>query len=242
MKNTNNILFIGDLHGEFAPVFEAVNKFQPEAVIMLGDQQPEEPMDGILKDVSCPVWWILGNHDSDQQHFLTNHFSFWNFNLGNRKVEIGGLKIAGLGGEFRQEVWHPWDGEGKPKWNRRQDYLTSLAPNADLQVETPENCFHVGLPLRGWTAIFPEDLDILLDQGPADILVSHMAPDWHEYGFKEINELAELLEVKTIIHGHLHRSRKITLDNGIEVVSIDKGSVFEFSTDNEVVFKNRIGS
>lgn len=229
MKNSNNILFMGDPHGDFTPVFEATETYQPEAIIMLGDQQPEEPINDILKDISCPVWWILGNHDSDQSRFLANHFPLWDFNLGNRVVEIAGLRIAGLGGEFRQEVWHPWDGEGKPKWNRRQDYLTSLAPDAGLQGEIPENCFQKGLPLRGWTAIFPEDFDILLDQGPADILVSHAAPDWHMYGFKEINELAELLEVKTIVHGHLHRDRKITLDNGIEVVSLNKGSDFQIT-------------
>lgn len=230
MKSSNKILFMGDPHGDFAPLFKAAEIHQPGAIIMLGDQQPEEPLSDILKDVPCQVWWILGNHDSDQPRFLSNHFSLWDFNLGNRVIEIAGLKIAGLGGEFRQEVWHPWDEEGKPKWNKREDYLTSLPPDQALAGQIPDNAFQKGLPLRGWTTIFPEDFDVLFDHGPADILVSHIAPDWHMYGFKEINDLAEVLEVKTIIHGHLHRDREVTLDNGIDVVSLDRGSVYQLKT------------
>ena len=215
---------MGDPHGDFKPVIKAAQELHPEAVILVGDQQPETPLDRIVLDIPCPVWWILGNHDSDQTVFLKNHFSHWDFNLGNRVVEIAGVRIAGLGGEFRQEIWHPQDGEGKPKWNRRQDYLTSLAPGEGLEGTLPENCWQAGLPLRGWTAIFPEDFDILFDQGPADILVTHVAPDWHEYGFKEINEMAELLEVKTIVHGHLHHNREVFIDNGIKVISLDGGA------------------
>ncbi len=109
---------MGDPHGFFGPVFEAAQMHQPEAIILLGDQQPGEPLSDILKDVPCPVWWILGNHDSDQPRFTTNHFPLWDFNLENRVVEIAGLRIAGLGAEFREEIWHPWD--------RRQDWLRML--------------------------------------------------------------------------------------------------------------------
>ncbi|MFP4398178.1 MAG: metallophosphoesterase [Desulfonatronovibrio sp.] len=141
-----SILFMGDPHGDFQPAIRKAEEFRPEALILLGDQQPEASLDRIVRDISCPVWWILGNHDSDQPHYLKNHFSHWDFNLGNRVVEIAGIRIAGLGGEFRQEVWHPWDGEGRPKWNRRQDYLTSLAPDQGLEGPFPDNCFQKGLP------------------------------------------------------------------------------------------------
>lgn len=44
-----------------------------------------------------------------------------------------------------------------------------------------------------------EDFDALFDQGPADVLISHEAPSCHRYGFKVLDELAELLQVKTIV-------------------------------------------
>lgn len=38
----------------------------------------------------------------------------------------------------------------------------------------------------------------------ADILVCHEAPSCHPYGYSEIDELAQAMGVKMVVHGHHH--------------------------------------
>jgi predicted phosphodiesterase len=54
----------------------------------------------------------------------------------------------------------------------------------------------------------------------ADILVTHKAPSAHRYGFVEIDELAELMGVQLIIHGHHHEQYAATTESGIKVVGL----------------------
>jgi len=186
------ILFVGDPHGNLDNLKQTVSLLNPEVVILLGDQSPKLPMDQILSNITCHVWFILGNHDSDRPRWLENHFLVWEQCLHSKVIEVGGQRIAGLGGVFREKIWHPDTGV---KWEKREWYIH----NTDPKVR-----FRGGLPLRHWTSIFPEDFERLLDIGSADILITHEAPECHPYGFSEIGDLARLLGVHTIIHGHHH--------------------------------------
>lgn len=40
----------------------------------------------------------------------------------------------------------------------------------------------------------------------ADILVCHEAPSCHPYGYSEIDELAQTMGTKMVVHGHHHDS------------------------------------
>ena len=209
------LLCMGDPHGDFAPVLEKARSEKPEAIVLLGDQCPEEPMDIILSRVPCPVYFILGNHDSDRPHWLKNHFPAWERNIGGKVSQIAGMRIAALPGVFRGKIWHPDTGV---RWNRRRDFMAHMRPKSG---------FAGGLPIQHWTSIFPEDFDALFDQGPADVLVSHEAPSCHRYGFKELDELAELLQVKTIVHGHQHEYYQDELQNGIKVAGLNRHGTFQ---------------
>jgi predicted phosphodiesterase len=60
----------------------------------------------------------------------------------------------------------------------------------------------------------------------ADVLVTHEAPSNHEFGFPVIDELAERMGVKMIVHGHHHRAYEATLPNGIAVVGVAKAGMY----------------
>lgn len=63
------IFFCGDTHGNFDHVIEAVYDHQPDAVVLLGDLQAQQPLEVELSDIldKTDVWFIHGNHDTDSQ-------------------------------------------------------------------------------------------------------------------------------------------------------------------------------
>ncbi len=200
------ILFCGDPHGEFDHIILRVQQDRPVAVVILGDlclhqtfEQTFAPILGLTN-----IWFIHGNHDTDEVRYHDHLFGCPECNLHGRVVEIGGFKIAGLGGIFRSQVWYPPE---PPQCITRQDFQARCGKG---------NLWRGGLPRKHRSSIFPED--ILLFQGlKADILVSHEAPKEHPHGFQAIDELAQSLGVKHIIHGHHHDSFKYDAPDKINV-------------------------
>ena len=106
-------------------------------------------------------------------------------------VEIAGLRIAGLGGVFRGQVWSPpapW------AFETQKQYLASGGKG---------NRWRDGLPRKHRSSIFPGDYQRLAGQR-ADILVTHEAPSSHPHGFTAIDALARSLRVNKSFHGHHH--------------------------------------
>lgn len=189
------ILFCGDLHGQFGHVIEAVLVRQPAAVILLGDLQAQNPLEVELAPIlgHTEIWFIHGNHDTDSDADHDNLFdsALADRNLHGRVVEIAGVRIAGLGGVFRGQVWSPpapWAFE-TPK-----QYLASTGKS---------NRWRDGLPRKHRSSIFPGDYQRLAGQR-ADVLVSHEAPSSHPHGFAALDELARSLRVARSFHGHHH--------------------------------------
>lgn len=60
-----------------------------------------------------------------------------------------------------------------------------------------------GLLRKHASTIYYDDWLNLYGQ-PADILVTHEAPDCHQHGFKAITSLAQSMRVKWAFHGHHH--------------------------------------
>ncbi|MGE4449106.1 MAG: metallophosphoesterase [Azospira sp.] len=189
------IFFAGDTHGQFGHVIKAVQQYQPAAVIFLGDLQASRPLDQELQPIlgSTEIWFIHGNHDTDSDHDYDHLFgsALAGRNLHGRVVDIAGIRIAGLGGVFRGQVW---------------------MPPGDAQYETPEayiarcgkgNLWRKGLPRKHRSSIFPIDYAHLVGDR-ADILVTHEAPTSHPHGFDAIDELAHSLGVSRLFHGHHH--------------------------------------
>ena len=186
------ILFCGDPHTRFDHIIERVQTTRPESVILLGDQCFMSPFDEIFKSVSdTPIYFIQGNHDTDQVIYYDHLAAAEAHNINCQIVDIGGLRVAGLGGIFRGQIWYPPEA---PRYQSRADFIARCGKG---------NRWRGGLPLKHRSSIFPEDFELFKGQ-KADILVCHEAPAAHPHGFAAIDELADLLGVKQIIHGHHH--------------------------------------
>jgi len=104
------ILFCGDPHGRFEHILQAVEDTKADAVVLLGDMEAPAPLSQLLEPIRERVWLIHGNHDTDSE---TSFQNLWMDDLVTRNLDgkvatlPGGLRVAGLGGVFRESVWHP---------------------------------------------------------------------------------------------------------------------------------------
>src|SRR5690606_28018639 len=128
------ILFYGDPHRDFEPLLEEIENRRPKAVIILGDCDAERPLEQLLAPAIDAIgreniWWIHGNHDADTPEFYDNTFgsALADQNLHGRVVEIAGVRVAGLGGVFRGQVWYPRELDAEKKFWSQDEYLKSLA-------------------------------------------------------------------------------------------------------------------
>lgn len=191
----NRIFFCGDPHGHFEHIIDEVIVHRPAAIVLLGDVQAPEPLEVVLNPIldRTDIWWIHGNHDTDSDGDYENLFesSLGNRNLHGRVVEIAGVRIAGLGGIFRRQVWWAPD---KPSYPSAEAFLARCGKG---------NRWRGGLPRKHRSSIFPSDYYALLRE-KADMLVTHEAPSCHPHGFVAIDELAAGLGVQVAFHGHHH--------------------------------------
>jgi predicted phosphodiesterase len=210
MNQRSKILFAGDPHGNFKPLIAATQKYQPEAVILLGDYDLDMPLESCLEEIAglTEIWWIAGNHDFESPGKYNNLFNsaFSDRDLHLKVTEIAGLRVAGLGGIFLGRVWYP---PQQPKWLGKQHYLHTQSANFK----------HSGMSLKYKSAIWHDEFEALKTL-KADILVSHEAPGSHRHGFKVIGELAVAMGVKNIFHGHLHENYSSTIKNNIKVYGV----------------------
>lgn len=210
------IWMLGDNHGNFDHVLETIDRTgeTPAAVIFLGDLECQTPFSDCICDLEnhgIPAYFIPGNHDTDS---AANYRNLWGDdlfaerNLHGRVVEIAGCKVAGLGGIFRGQIWHP-DSDDVPEtrnWNEYQAQQNAKRPTR-LRIEQPtiEQISKDGLLRKHSSTIFYDEWLTLYGQ-QADILVTHEAPDCHPHGFKAITGLAQSMHVKWAFHGHHHDS------------------------------------
>ena len=212
----------GDPHGDFAPLIDAAQvalreRRAPGAVVLLGDLDLDAPLEQVLApliEAGIGVWWIVGNHDGDRAHWHDRLFgsALAENNLSGRVVALGGLRIAGLGGVFRERIWYP---PGAPRFATREDYLRTLAP---------QRRWRGGLPMRDRATLWWEDYAALWEC-EADVLVTHEAPGCHHHGFTVLDELAESMGARRIVHGHHHEGYCTTLANGIAVQGVGLAGV-----------------
>lgn len=218
MQDDKQILFAGDPHGNFEPLIIAVKKYRPEAVVMLGDYDLKQPLEFYLESIMglTQIWWIPGNHDFDPPFHYQNLFSSELAENGLHLTirNVGGLKIAGLGGIFLGRVWYP---PKPPKWKSKQHFLSSLSTNSPVELSLK---YQSAIWYDEWTA---------LKKLSADILVTHEAPKSHKHGFIAIDQLAESLGVRKVFHGHLHEHYSAKIRRGIQVVGVANEMVTDLS-------------
>jgi len=205
----NKMLFVGDPHGRHAHIVEEIESEKPAACVLVGDQCYGEPIDQLFApiDGKTAFHWIHGNHDTDQPGWYANLFdSPWaERNLHGRVQSMAGVRVAGLGGVFRGQIWEP---DESPVYADRASWKLQHASNKYRQIERKHQ-----------STIWPEDYHALGMQ-EADILVLHEAPSCHRYGVSALDDLAEVLGVRLIVHGHHHSQYTARLDSGIAVVGL----------------------
>ncbi len=221
------IWLLGDVHSHFDHIAQALDaaKVKPAAVIFLGDIEApipfEDCIEGILRrDVQ--VFWIRGNHDTDTQENWGNLQGSMHRSIDGKVITVDGLRIAGLGGVFRGEVWHEGIDSGSPSFLsyaeyekairnernlkqrlRKQDLVQLQAVPSRQGTADLQDTYRAGKLLRHRSTIFPNAYEELGRQ-QADILVTHEAPTCHPHGFGAIDLLARQMGVKTLFHGHQH--------------------------------------
>lgn len=208
-----DMAFFGDPHGVFTAVDEAVASGVAPVSVFLGDFDLACPLEDALSpliEAGSDVWFVHGNHEGDSPEWYDFVFSsaLADRNLSGRVVEIGGYRVAGLGGVFRTRVWNP-----------RSDDPPGFATRRQMIKAMPHAKWRDGLPMRQRATIFPEDF-LSLSRQRADILVTHEAPSSHRFGFEKIDELAAAMGVKLVVHGHHHEPYEGRLPNGIRVIGM----------------------
>lgn len=200
------ILMFGDVHGNFKHIFPIVVKEKPNAIILLGDIEPSKPLEKELEAVMSltDCWFIHGNHDTDTEKNYKNLFEsqMKDRNLHGRVELIDGLRVAGLGGIFRGEIWYPQHGkEADLNFDSYDEYSKHLEHEFAYRKisEQKKN----GQLLTHKSTIFYEDY-LTLECSEADILVCHEAPSCHKHGFHAIDQLAGQMKVEKVFHGHHH--------------------------------------
>ncbi len=213
------ILMFGDVHSDFSHVLPVVQAEKPAAIIFLGDLQAQHPMEQELAEVMdlTEVYFIHGNHDTDSKVGYDNLFgsALADRNLHGRVIEIDGLRVAGLGGVFRESVWYPQtSAEIEPVYLDYETYINKTMEAArwksyrqmEKEGKEPDGLLSrvlAGKALLHKSTIFWNEWIQLFGQ-QADILVTHEAPSCHPNGFKGIDVLAQSMRVKFAFHGHHH--------------------------------------
>ncbi len=209
------IYFFGDVHGCFKHVIQTVLRDRPQAIVLLGDIEAKQPLEQELEPIlKCTdIWWIAGNHDTDHPQSYANLFgsALADRNLHGRVVEISGLKVAGLGGVFRGEIWYPDSRDAPVHFESYADYQRDSEPGR-IQAAARQRALRrgemseakaAGKLLTHRSSIFYADW-LELQSQRADILVTHEAPSCHPNGFGVLDELARAMQVKASFHGHQH--------------------------------------
>jgi predicted phosphodiesterase len=218
MNNDNPVLAIAsDLHGHFDHMIRTVNEARPKALVLAGDLDLEQPLDTVLAPLNSDieVFYIHGNHDTDRPHWWENLvLSRRAQSIHGKVVDIGGISVAGLGGVFRQEIWHP--DAGNPRYPTRESY----------RQRRPPKDWDLPLKRKHHSSIWWEDYERLFDQH-ADVLVTHEAPAVHRHGVQALDDLAEALEARWHFHGHHHEAYRAKSRNGVTVVGIAQAGVVD---------------
>ena len=211
-----SLVIVGDPHGDWRPLLDAVADDCPAAIVILGDCDLGRPLHVELATVfaaGVEVAYLYGNHEKDMPEFWNNLVGDHPGGLLHATVRrFGPYDVAGLAGVFKQRIWLP---PAAPVFEGRAAFIRQLAHHERWRG---------GLPLRKRDAIFPEDILALRDRR-ADILVVHEAPSTHRHGFAVLDDLARDLRVRLVVHGHHHSSITGVTADGIAVIGLGKAQV-----------------
>lgn len=197
------IWFLGDVHGQFQHIAQALLSAEvaPRWLVFVGDVDIDhrsfkeilEPLKRYAPQIR--VSFIHGNHDADtHEHWAMLHDCGDALALHGQVIDMDGVRVAGLGGNFMGRVWDP---PGEEKFRNKNEAM-NRGSYQWRDGQRPKPSLHA--------AIYPDDVRALSSQR-ADILVTHEAPSCHPFGYPALDELARSLQVVRSFHGHHHDDR-----------------------------------
>lgn len=197
------IWFLGDVHGDFqhiGPALDVASQANalPSWLVFVGDLDiDQQPLREILAPMltrfsSLRFAFIHGNHDADTyEHWECLHDSGDSVVLHGQVVDLDGIRVAGLGGNFMGRVWAP---PSTASFTNKAAAM-NRGPYAWRNGQRPNP------KLNG--AIYPADVAFLA-KNRADVLVTHEAPSCHPFGWDALDQLARDMGVVRCFHGHTH--------------------------------------
>ena len=225
--------FCGDVHSEFKHLAQSLlaAEKKPSWLVFLGDIDIDHVS---FREVLAPlrrhfsqtqVAFIHGNHDADTyDHWQCLHDCGDALAMHGKVVELDGIRVAGLGGNFMGRIWSP---PGSVLYQSRDAALNDPHNNwRDPDGQRP-NAQHLA-------TIYPEDI-LTMSQLRADILVTHEAPSCHPYGYDTLDGLARDMQVVRSFHGHHHDDRSDEYAKVRETLGFDARGV------NYCSIKNGLG-
>ena len=195
-----SLWFLGDVHGDFRHIAQALLDASktPCWLVFLGDIDIDhKPFREILEPMrrnfpSVQVAFIHGNHDADtHEHWAMLHDCGDALALHGRVLDLEGVRVAGLGGNFMGRIWSP---PAQATFQNKEEAMRP-GPYSWRDGERPSSMLSA--------CIYPSDL-AALSKLRADILVTHEAPSCHPHGFGALDELARSMRVVRTFHGHHH--------------------------------------
>lgn len=215
------IWFLGDVHGCFDHISSALEAAAviPDWLVFLGDIDISlTPFKTVLEPAKalCPnlkFAFIHGNHDGKSHaHWEMLHNCAGAMALHGQVLDLGGVRVAGLGGHFQGRVWNP---PASPVFLNKKEATNhkSYQWRSGIRYNPKLNA-----------AIYMDDV-VALSKQRADILVSHEAPSCHPLGFYELDDLAQSLRVVRSFHGHHHDDRSMEYAKQKHLIGFDAKAV-----------------
>lgn len=171
---------------------EGVRRHRVDLVLAAGDL-PFEYLEFLADALNRPCVFVPGNHDRDLAGFAPGR-GMWlrdglpaeypgpagGLNADGRVIDVGGLRIAGLGGSIRYN-------DGPNQWTERQQArrVRRVARSAAWRRRRDGR-----------------DVDVLLTHAPARGVGD--ADDPCHRGFDCLHDAVRRLRPKVLLHGHIH--------------------------------------
>ena len=133
---------------------------------------------------------------------------------------MAGVKVAGLGGVFRESVWDPNLTTVEAKFSSAEKLRRHMKP---------DERWREGISLRHRSSIFPDEF-MRLSRQRAHILVTHEGLGGAMHGQPILNTLAMAMGATLVVHGHLHRDiddlseGRLPVDSSFSAFGVDQGS------------------
>ena len=194
------LLAVGDLHGRWEPMWEALEEEGPELVLSCGDWgDPGEVSEEDFARLTSRTYLltVFGNHDDLELLPLVRNRDGSPVLLGRGEVrDVMGLKIAGISGIWAKSHRKPW-------------YITD------------EEVAQIADSLGG------REVDILITHG-CPVGLADLTPSGRHGGQRCFLDAFRTISPKVHLCGHLHRKSIRLLKSGAVVANVGYGAEGDF--------------